>query len=446
MSTTTVTVTDNGATNPVGKADSWTATSGTPGVGTSGSTATLFADGMVLVAGGTSTSGAVANAYIYNAASNTFTPTGSLNTARTGATATLLPTGEILIAGGSSNGMAAGALQTAELYNPVTGAFTVAGSGSSSQMTAARFEQTATLLQNGQVLIAGGVNSVGALNSAELYNPVTDTFTATANPLNSTRYGATATLLGNGQVLIAGGHNSVVLNTAELYDPIAGTFTLTTGSMAAARMGATATVLLSGKVLIAGGSSDGTVTGAMPTAELYDPTAETFTPSGYALNTARFNQSATLLPSGMVLLVGGANGNSTELYDPDSDKFAGTASLLNADQSSLTVTLLNKDNVLITGLTSSEVPGADAEVYTPSFDPLGTVGLSSSETSPMPDVFTPASSCVLTIAGGGISTCNVVVTPAEVGTSPHTITGTYPADSAHSGNMGSNSLTVISQP
>jgi len=250
--------------------------------------------------------------------------------------------------------------------------------------------------------------------------------------------------------LIAGGHNSVVLKTAELYDPIAGTFTLTAGSMAAARMGATATVLLSGKVLIAGGSSDGTVPGALQTADLYDPVAGTFAVAGSGssnmMTAARFNQSATLLPSGMVLLVGGANGSSTELYDPDSDKFAGTASLLNADQPSLTVTLLNKDNVLITGLTSSEVPGADAEVYTPSFDPLGTVGLSSSETSPMPDVFTPASSCVLTIAGGGISTCNVVVTPAEVGTSPHTITGTYPADSAHSGNIGSNSLTVISQP
>jgi len=159
------------------------------------------------------------------------------------------------------------------------------------------------------------------------------------------------------------------------------------------------------------------------------------------MTAARFNQSATLLPSGMVLLVGGANGSSTELYDPDSDKFAGTASLLNADQPSLTVTLLNKDNVLITGLTSSEVPGADAEVYTPSFDPLGTVGLSSSDNQ---DAFGAA--CVLTISGGGVSTCSSSVTPAEVGTNPHTITGTYPADSVHSGNMGSNSLTVTSQP
>jgi len=94
-STTTVTVTDNGTTNPPGAADSWIATSGTPAVGTTGSTATLFADGMVLVAGGMNASGTVVpNAYIYNAVSETFTATtGNLNTARTGATATLLPTG-----------------------------------------------------------------------------------------------------------------------------------------------------------------------------------------------------------------------------------------------------------------------------------------------------------------------------------------------------------------
>ena len=385
-STTTVTVTDNGITNPVGAADSWIATSGTPTVGTSGSTATLFADGMVLVAGGLNSGAAVNNAYIYNAVSKTFTATGSLNTARTGATATLLPNGEILIAGGSSDGTATNALNTAELYNLVTGAFTAAGSGSGYVMTAVRFGATATLLTNGQVLIAGGQSSTGSqMNSADLYNPATDTFTATTGSLGTARYDAAAMLLANGSVLIAGGTGSATLNSAELYS--AGTFA-PAGTMTAARTGATATLLLNGNVLIAGGSTD--------TAEIYNPTTLAFTAISSTLSYAPVNGTATLLPNGMVLLAGGASGSTAELNDADSAKFDATGSLLQADQASLTATLLNKDLVLITGLTSGGSPVADAELYTPSFDPLGTVGLNSSDAL---DSFGAA--CVLTISGGG---------------------------------------------
>ncbi|MGA9805455.1 MAG: Ig-like domain repeat protein [Terriglobales bacterium] len=429
-STTTITVTDNGSTNPVGTADSWIAASGTPTVGTTGSTATLFADGMVLVAGGTNASGTVvASAYIYNAVSKTFTATtGSLNTARTGATATLLANGEILIAGGSSDGTAAKALNTAELYNSVTGAFTVAGSGSGSVMTAARFGATATLLTNGQVLIAGGENSGGALSSAELYNPANDTFTATGN-LGTARYDAAAMLLANGSVLIAGGTGvSGTLNSAELYS--AWTFA-SAGTMTAPRTGATATLLLNGNVLIAGGSTD--------TAEIYNPTTPAFTAISSTLSYAPVNGTATLLPNGMVLLAGGTSSQTTELYDPDSDKFDATGNLLNTDQPSLTATLLNKDHVLITGLTSGGSPVADAELYTPSFNPLGTVALSSSEPT---DGF--GGTCVLTPSSGSpaASTCTTTVTPLNVATSPHTITGTYPADAVHSGSDNTASLTV----
>jgi Galactose oxidase, central domain len=370
--------------------------------------------------------------------SKTFTATtGSLNTARTGATATLLPNGEILIAGGSSDGMAANALNTAELYNPVTGAFTVAGSGSGNVMTAVRFGATATLLTNGQVLIAGGQSSTGSpLSSAELYNPATDTFTATGS-LGTARYDAAAMLLPNGKVLIAGGTGGTgTLKSAELYS--AGTFA-PAGTMTAARTGATATLLLNGNVLIAGGSTDGST--PLNTAEIY--AGGSFSASNSTLNAARFNGTAALLPNGMVLLAGGASGTSsqtTELYDADSNKFDPTGSLASADQASLTATLLNNGDVLVTGLTSGGSPAADAELYTPSFDPLGTVGLSSSDTSAMPDTF--GAPCVLTISGGGVSTCTSMVTPGEVGTNPHTITGTYPADSVHSGNTGSASLTV----
>jgi hypothetical protein len=442
--TITATITDNGTTNPPGAADTWVATAGTPATGTTGSTATLFADGMVLVAGGTNSSGtAVQSAYIYNATSRMFSATtGSLNYARTGATATLLPNGDVLIAGGSSDGTAANALNTAELYNPVTGTFTVAGAKSTptaNVMTAARFGATATLLGNGQVLLVGGESSGGSLASAELYNPMTDSFTATGT-LATGRYGAAAVLLTSGKVLIVGGTAaSGVLASAELFDPGAGTFS-PAGTMNAARTGATATLLLNGNVLIAGGSSDGST--PLNSAEIYNTSGlntGTFTSSNSMLNTARFNGTATLLPNGMVLLVGGASGSSAELYDADSDKFDTTGSLMQPDQASLTATLLNKDHVLVTGLTSGGTPVSDAELYTPSFNPLGTVGLMSSEGT---DTF-GAAPCVLTPSSATASMCTSSVTPSNVATSPHTITGAYPTDTfVHSGSSNFASLTV----
>lgn len=425
----TITVTDSGTTNPPGTADSFTST-GATGTGTTGATSTLFGDGLVLVAGGLNSGGkAVKSAYIYSTSTGTFAATGNLNTARTGATATLLPNGKILIAGGSSDGTAGGALNTAELYDPATGKFSLAGGNSSSVMTAARFGATATLLQNGQGLIAGGENSGGAVGSAELYNSATDTFTATGS-LAAPRHGAAATLLANGNVLIAGGTGgSGPLSSAELYS--GGTFT-SAGTMNVARTGATATLLLNGSVLVAGGSSDGTT--ALSSAELY--ASGTFTPSSSTLNTARFNGTATGLPNGMVLLAGGDGGNTAELYDADSDKFDATGSLIKSNQA-ITATLLNNGDVLIAGLTSGGSPAADAEVFAPSFNPLGTVALSSSEAT---DSF--SGTCVLTPSTATASACDPTVTPANVATSPHSITGTYSADAVHSGNANNASLTV----
>lgn len=86
---------------------------------------------------------------------------------------------------------------------------------------------------------------------------------------------------------------------------------------------------------------------------------------------------------------------------------------------------------------------ADAELYTPSFHPLGKVGLKSADAL---DTF--GAPCVLTISGGGVSTCMSTVTPGEVGANAkaHTITGTYPADSVHSGSTANTVLLVKAAP
>jgi hypothetical protein len=261
--------------------------------------------------------------------------TNSLNTARDIHTATLLPNGQVLVAGGQNGG---GQLSGVELYDPVTGTWLLTNS-----MNTARGNHTATLLPNGKVLVAGGYN---AGNSAELYDPATGKWTPTG-PLNVARYAHTATLLPNGKVLVAAGFGSSFTNSAELYDPATGAWT-TTGSLNTARYYHTATLLPNGKVLVAGGQN---LSGYLASAELYDPATGTWTTIN-PLNTGRVWHTATLLPNGKVLAIAGYNNsgylNSAELYDPASGTWTTTGSLATPREYHKTV-LLPDGRDLITG-------------------------------------------------------------------------------------------------
>jgi len=310
-------------------------------------TATLLPNGKVLIAGGQD-GGVLSSAELYDPASGTFSATAPLITARAGHTATLLPNGMVLIAGGLG---AAIGLFSAELFDPASGTFSATGS-----LITSRASHTATLLPNGKVLIAGG-------NSAELYDPASKTFSATG-PLATARAAHTATLLPNGTVLIVGGNNGPYLSQAEVYDPASKTFSAT-APLATARDSHTATLLPSGRVLIIGGANDFAEI-SLSSAELYDSGNGTFSATVGSLTTARDAQTATLLPNGKVLIVGGNKGttlSSAELYDPASGTFSATGPLA-AARFRHTATLLPNGKVLITGgYSGSGTSLSSAELY-----------------------------------------------------------------------------------
>jgi len=295
-----------------------------------------------------------------------FSPTGSLATARSNHTATLLPSGKVLVVGGYTepHGPPPVALSSAELYDPATGSWSPTGS-----LATARYDHTATLLPNGKVLVAGGYNNA-ALASAELYDPATGSWSPTG-ALGTARSEHTATLLPNGKVLVAAGYSNSLFgnyqNSAELYDPAIGTWS-TTGSLAIVRANHTATLLPGGKVLVAGGDTNPSA----PRSELYDPGTAGWSNTG-SLAILRANHTATLLPNGQVLVAGGYKGgaiSSAELYDPATGNWAATFGSMNQSRGWHTATLLLNGKVLIAGgiatTGSNDATTASCELYDPS--------------------------------------------------------------------------------
>jgi Kelch motif/Galactose oxidase, central domain len=276
-------------------------------------TATLLANGNVLVVGGcpagTCRDNALASAEVYKPFRNTWTSAGSMQFPRVFHTATLLPDGDVLVAGGQN--YVAPAYASAELYHPSTNSWSVAAS-----MHVARAGQAAVLLSNRDVLVVGGFNNGASFTSGELYDPTKNTWTMAAS-MNEADASPTATVLSDGRVLVAGG-GSTNFADAEIYDPIKNTWT-DVARMTNGRIGAESVLLRTGKVLVIGGD----VGNSSPsTSETYDPTTNTWT-SPLLLNDTRSNFTASLLEDGQVLVAGGCCNppgsaepwTSAEVYD-----------------------------------------------------------------------------------------------------------------------------------
>jgi hypothetical protein len=290
-----------------------------------------------------------------------FTDAGDLNRAREGNTATLLKNGKVLIAGGD-NGHAP-MIASAELYDPAKHAFTTTGS-----MKTPRGGHVATLLADGRVLMTGGMDDLKIIAAAEVYDPVTGQFTA-VEPMHSKREKHTATLLRDGRVLIAGGYPGDAFPTAatELFDPAQGKF-IEGPPMTVARQNHTATLLADGRVLIAGGTGD---KGALSSVEIYDPKSGRFSATGN-MHSAREGHSATLLNDGKLLIVGGSTASmpaekSAELYDPATGSFTPVGDMKVAREGHRAALLPNGEVLVVggSGVDPQHRYLASVEIYDP---------------------------------------------------------------------------------
>ncbi|KYF91617.1 hypothetical protein BE20_14200, partial [Sorangium cellulosum] len=283
-------------------------------------------------------------------------PTG-MSAARREHTATLITSGsragQVLVTGGYNGAIA---LSSAELYDPVTNAWSPAAA-----MSTARYQHTATLLSDGRrVLVVGGRDATYYVGTAQIYDSDTNTWT-NAESIRSRAF-HTATLLGDGDVLVAGGYNGSVVDEALRYDPERGVWS-TAGTMSG-RYSHSAVRLLDGSVLVAGGYGAATY---LATAETYDPVGNAWSAAGN-LGTARRLHSATLLPNGDVLVAGGTNGThlaSAERYSPTARTWSPAGTMPGARSSHAALLLPSGGQVLVAG-------GFDGSAYletTARYDP-----------------------------------------------------------------------------
>lgn len=368
-------------------------------------TATLLVDGDVLVAGGyngfTPAGGShvsLRSAELFDPATGGWTQAAPMLVGRSGQVASLLPDGDVLAMGGWEMPKGGEYVRTAELYDPVSNAWTAVPVPAELEEA-----QSLTALPNGMVLLRGmfGAELFNQTAGAAMYDPSSNTWTRVASP-KLLRYGATATLLPDGDVLAIGGSHSepapfpadkiyTLLASVEEYDPTTDTWS-EVASMGHARMNEAETLMADGEVLVVGGtyevnSGENDEWDSLRSAESYDPATNRWSVRAPAL-LPRAQDAATPMPNGDVLVVGGydcggiaclgyggsgdcCGASSAEVYDPTHNAWEFTDPVLAGNEH--TATLLPGGGVLVTGGNVGPVSGyelSSAEIYAPGSEPL----------------------------------------------------------------------------
>jgi len=392
-------------------------------------TATLLLNGRVLIVGGIQGTEQDRPGLViveeYDPVSETWHSTGSLNIGRTGHRATLLPDGSVLVTGGKAS-PSGPALTSVEIYDPIAKTWRIGP-----PLSEPRSNHTATLLGDGRVLVAGGrfsTNSDDVHASVEIYDPVSQSWTSIGD-LQIPRESHSATLLPDGGVLVVNGYNQTWLATNEIYDPANGSWNYIVNPFACHGVAHTATRLLDGKVLVVGGACGSGVAGIRSEVDVYNP-ADTTWVATTTLPQTREAHTATRLPDGRILVVGGDNGEvprytSALIFNPENGIWDPAPSLA-AGRRGHTATLLKDNAVLVVGgwgndasaLASVElyqevIPDSPTVTLTPTDNPLAptsTITNTPLPPTPAPDTPTP-------------STTDSQFSPTQTGL-PATLTGT----------------------
>src|SRR5579875_752657 len=387
-------------------------------------TATLLPNGEVLLAGGQGPTGAPsAVAELYNPSDGTWSTTGPMLVPVTDATATLVTVGgaqEVLVAGGLTGSAGAlSATQFSQLYNPSTGQWSLTGS-----LQEATFDASAALTASGEVLYVGGLTSTSAtataMQTAELYDPATGSWTLTSSlPVGVA--GAQVDALTGGQVLVAGGEtgpSGTVVDNAEVYSPSSSSWSQVAPMPVGVAYGATAN-LPNGAVLVAGGETtpSGTLT---PATQIFNPSTSSWQTAN-GLPASSYGATASLLGSGQVLYAGGLTGPTgapsavAELYNPSNGTWSTTGPML-VPVGFATATALGNGDVLLAGGQAATGPTAVAQLSEPTV------------TTAAPTITSPATLDVVA-ASFGTFTVTATGTPApiitEIGALPPGMTFVY---------------------
>ena len=263
-------------------------------------------------------------------------------------------------------------LLRATLPHTTVGAWSAAGN-----LSQARSNASAVMLSNGSILIVGGEAGNGALQSTEIFG--TDGSISSAAPMYAARSRHFAVLLSDGRVLVGGGITSGggTTNTAEIYDSSANTWT-PVGVMTVARANATAAALSDGRVVIAGGDNAGAPSN---TIEIFDPSSGSFSFAA-TMSASRTQHAMAVLQDDRVLIIGGTDGSyplsSSDIFDPSSGNVSAGPNLATARYAASATTLLDGDVAVIGGAGSDGNGGttdlASIEVFDPSSDAVISAG------------------------------------------------------------------------